>query len=314
MLASTYLTCNEDGKCTLKITPPRRQKKLSLIFTKEQLITAKSIRVNIDGEPIDDEFNQDLKEDAEESYESYYIVLNQYGKDAAEAIQEDVRSKELEQRLETSMESEEAEMLQKYGSAARTDPALGKYEEEKRSKEEKMKDMKKRLDQQRKYSEEIIKENDLLPSLESIQPFATKEANHQYRVIMRKFNVGHKRRRVTSLISKINMYAAGQKDTLIIRENRIVAWQGILLIVFGVFSMLLSMLLGQFSDPDTLHPRRRKPTPTSSTSSSLGMGTVRMGSQKPSSSSSFKSSGASQKQYPSKAYGGYNPSKNSYSY
>lgn len=235
------------------------------------------------------------------------MVLNQYGKDAAEAIQEEQRRQELEHNLLESVQKEEAELMQKYGSAARTDPALGTYEEEKRTKNEKMMEMKRKLDREQRYPEKIIKDNELLPNLENIEPFAIKEADHQYRVIMRRYNVGHKRRRVTSLITKIKMYASGQKDTLTIRENRILAWQGILLIVFGVFSGLLSLLLGQFSEPDKMIRRRHS---TGRMTSGPSMATVRT------TTTSSRSIGTSRQtlQYQPKAYGGYNPSKNSYSY
>lgn len=303
-IASTYLTCKEDGNCILKIIPPNRKKRLSLAFTKDQLITAQSIQVDIHGEPLDHYHQTD------ESYESYYMVLNQYGKDAAEAIQEERRRQELEHDLLESVKKEEAELMQKYGSAARTDPALGAYEEEKRTKEEKITEMKRRLDKEQRYREKIIKDNELLPNLESVEPFAIQEADHQYRVIMRRYNVGHKRRRVTSLITKIKMYASGQKDTLIIRENRIVAWQGILLIVFGVFSGLLSLLLGQFSEPDKMI---RKGHSTGRMTPGQSMAMVRTNRSMGTSRQTAYSYNT-KPQYQPKAYGGYNPSKNSYSY
>lgn len=309
--ATTYLSCKDDGNCILKIIPPNRKKRLSLTFTKDQLITAQSIQVNIHGEPLD--LDSKTYHRSEETYESYYMVLNQYGKDAAEVIQEEQHRKEIEHDLLESVKKEEAELMQKYGSAARTDPALGAYEEEKRTKEEKIVEMKRRLDKEQRYREEIVKDNELLPNLESILPFAIQEADHQYRVIMRRYNVGHKRRRVASLITKIKMYASGQKDTLVIRENRILAWQGILLIVLGVFSGLLSLLLGQFSEPDKnmarkRHTKGRRGSITNTAHARSNMGITRQMSYRSASQSQ------SQSQYKPKAYGGYNPSKNSYSY
>ena len=300
--ASTYLSCKEDGNCILKIIPPHRKKRLSLSFTKEQLITAQSIQVNIHGEPL----SVDSDPSDEPSYESYYMVLNQYGKDAAEAIQEDQQRQELEHNLLESIKEEEMELMKKYGSAARTDPALGTYEEEKRTEEEKIIEMKRRLDKEQTHKEKIVKDNELLPNLESILPFAIQEADHQYRVIMRRYNIGHKRRRVAPLITKIKMYASGQKDRLVIRENRIVAWQGILLIVFGVFSGLLSLLLGQFSEPDKHMGRKRHTTRRGTTAAhARSMAATRQ--------MSYRNT-TTQTQYKPKAYGGYNPSKNSYSY
>jgi len=48
----------------------------------------------------------------------------------------------------------------------------------------------------------------------------------------------------------ITNYADGKRDALIIREIRNVAWQGIIGIIFGMFSFLLCLLIGQFWEPE----------------------------------------------------------------
>ena len=56
-------------------------------------------------------------------------------------------------------------------------------------------------------------------------------------------------------MNKINLYAKGSKSRLTSHENRNVVWQAIQDVIFGVFSLLLSTLLGQVSDPERTKTR-----------------------------------------------------------
>jgi hypothetical protein len=80
--------------------------------------------------------------------------------------------------------------------------------------------------------------------------FATKESEGTYRVIVRRFNLGHTFRRVQAQMSQVYTYVKKQRQQLHIEEPRNVSWQGILLMVFGAMSFLISLALGQFWDSE----------------------------------------------------------------
>merc|ERR1711862_1063563 len=48
--------------------------------------------------------------------------------------------------------------------------------------------------------------------------------------------------------SKINAYTKGRRSNVIIRESRPVKWQGLVLLILGIFSFVLCLLLGQFAE------------------------------------------------------------------
>jgi hypothetical protein len=239
-----------------------------------------------------------------EVYESYGIVLNQFGKDAAVNEFEIQRESLLHNiMVEESLTLEELEEMEKYGSAAFTDPDLReKFAKQKRPQAERQLPISK----SKRYD---------LPKLEALGDFASVETEGQYMVTMRRYNVRDKRRRVSSLVNKINLYINGTKDRLVIRENRNIVWQGIVGIVFGVFSLLLSLVLGQFFEPQKI--RTRGPgsrTNQFRNASSLNQNSGEIASFAPRTSRSMQQQQQQQQRYGPKAYGGYVPGKSSYSY
>jgi len=76
--------------------------------------------------------------------------------------------------------------------------------------------------------------------------------NTEYIIHPRDFNVGQTRRLSRTAVAKINAYTKGRRTNFILRESRPVAWQGLILLILGIFSFVLCLLLGQFyeeSDP-----------------------------------------------------------------
>ena len=286
--ATTYLSCEGDI-CQLKIIPPYRQKGLKLKLDRKQIVIGKTYKVDEDGEtnrgkPI--------------TFDSYGIVFNQYGKDAV-IDKFDLQRAGLQKKVDEALTEEDMLEMQKYGSA---DPDLReKFAKQKRSRAER--------DLAGETPKKILRNNDL-PSLKGLEDFAVREADGQYLLTIRKYNVGHKMRRVSALVNKINLFATGSKDRLLIRENRIVVWQGIVGMVFGIFSFLLSLLLGQFSDPDnrvkTRGPGSRMASRTMASYSSHSAAAI------PSRQSNRVQS--TRTSNTTKAYGGYVPGKSSYTY
>ena len=68
----------------------------------------------------------------------------------------------------------------------------------------------------------------------------------EYVIHPRDFNIGQTRRMARTTVSKINAYVKGRRATCIVREARSVAWQGLVMLILGIFSVVLCLLLGQF--------------------------------------------------------------------
>ncbi|KAL7503514.1 hypothetical protein ACHAXN_001300 [Cyclotella atomus] len=68
----------------------------------------------------------------------------------------------------------------------------------------------------------------------------------EYNLHLRDFNVAQTRRLARTAVSKINAYAKGRRSSFTIREARPVSWQGLTLLILGIFSLILCLLLGQF--------------------------------------------------------------------
>ena len=80
--------------------------------------------------------------------------------------------------------------------------------------------------------------------------FATKETDGKYRVVVRRFNLGHTFKRVQSQMSKVYTYVIKRREQLHIEEPTNISWQGILLMTFGAMSSLISIALGEFWESD----------------------------------------------------------------
>jgi len=93
--------------------------------------------------------------------------------------------------------------------------------------------------------------NSLEPLSRIVQP---NEAG-EYIVQMRRFNLGQSRRKALTTVTRINSYIRNRRHKLQIRETKHVAWQAIVAIVLGIFSLILSLLCGQFWEPEAIRHR-----------------------------------------------------------
>ena len=70
----------------------------------------------------------------------------------------------------------------------------------------------------------------------------------KYRLIPKTFGARHSQRRVRSMILKIESYVKFKRQKLVIIETASPAWQGIVLIVLGVVTVMITCTLGQFTN------------------------------------------------------------------
>ena len=99
----------------------------------------------------------------------------------------------------------------------------------------------------------------LLPYVDSLESTASDTADidpsltlKQYRLIPRKFGTRHNQRRVRGMVQKIEGYIKHRRQKLVIHENAAPAWQGIVLIVLGATTLLITIALGQFYDEEVV--------------------------------------------------------------
>ena len=80
-----------------------------------------------------------------------------------------------------------------------------------------------------------------------IGPFAILSHDSlEYIIHLRDFNVDKTHRLARTTVSKINAYVNKKRTSFIIREERPVMWQGLVLLILGIFSFVLCLLLGIF--------------------------------------------------------------------
>ncbi|GKZ00802.1 hypothetical protein MPSEU_001031900 [Mayamaea pseudoterrestris] len=70
----------------------------------------------------------------------------------------------------------------------------------------------------------------------------------RYRLVLRKFRIAQSKRRVRTILSKIDAYVKHRRTQLVVKETSPPSWQGILGIVLGLMGALLTLLIGQLWD------------------------------------------------------------------
>jgi hypothetical protein len=96
-------------------------------------------------------------------------------------------------------------------------------------------------------AQEILNEEH---DLAKLKPYLTKVDNDEYRIIVKQqVPVSFlSKRRIRTMTQKIDSYIKKRRNHMIARETSGPAWQGIVLLVFGIMGFLLTLLLGQFQD------------------------------------------------------------------
>lgn len=76
----------------------------------------------------------------------------------------------------------------------------------------------------------------------------------QYRLIMKLHQLGQSKRRVRTILTKIESYIKRRRQSLLVKEHGAPSWQGVLGIVLGIVGFLLTILIGQFWEEDDRPP------------------------------------------------------------
>lgn len=82
-----------------------------------------------------------------------------------------------------------------------------------------------------------------------LQRYQKEDGKSYYRLIPRQLNVRQSKRRVRTMVQKVESYAKRRRQKLVVKESSAPSWQGVLLIVFGVVILLITIILGQFQEP-----------------------------------------------------------------
>jgi hypothetical protein len=97
--------------------------------------------------------------------------------------------------------------------------------------------------------------------LQPIEQFTSQDENTENRVLnMRRFNLGHTKRRTATMTGKVDSYILQRRHQLVIKENAALSFKGIMALVLGLFGILMTALVGQLwdEDPKTGGPGTRR--------------------------------------------------------
>lgn len=98
-----------------------------------------------------------------------------------------------------------------------------------------------------------------------------KETN-EIQITMKKHFRDTRRGRIRSQHSRIKRYMEGKRTKVTLRESKGPSWIGILSIIFGLFSAILTVLVGQFWDENDHSYKRKKRLSNNNAASSVRIG------------------------------------------
>ena len=112
-------------------------------------------------------------------------------------------------------------------------------------------------------------EQDLSP----IKPYVEDMGNGQYRLVMRKFRIAQSRRRVRTMVQKVDSYIKRRRQKLVLKENAVPSVVGVVAMVISAVGFILTILIGQFwedsAKPKNAGPGARRGSPKTQTSRTL---------------------------------------------
>jgi len=217
-IASIWLTCTAED-CTLQITPQGRRGTTEVDFARRQLLNAEPIKVDLDGNFV--------KKDDSDPYSNMY---------------RDPRRKKGKQKYRPGFEKGP----DKEGNYDSYHLVLQPLQDAEKNEE------KAAGGTQEEDDDEVVSD------FSTIKEYTRVDDKGQLVLQMRRFNLGETRRRTRIMVNKVDAYVKKRRHKLILKENAGLSFLGIFSMVFGLFVLCLTILLGQFMEEP---PKRRQGGP-----------------------------------------------------
>jgi len=254
--ASMNLDCKKDG-CILQINKPKTftprnnsnisssKRKVRIEFTRDQLVRSDNVLWDPTADQVVENFGlssptYDSKEEEE---------MDNDGKKRPNKQWKKQKKKKKKKKFNSKMWGpDDNGNYHSYIIVLRdTTPDLDETGSNGREEDESP-SMKMARQMQRRHHVMMNDPNSLAAKLSQFAIHSGKEDDNslEYHLHLRDFNIEKTRRLARASVSKINAYAKGRRSTFTIREARPVSWQGLTLLIIGIFSLILSLLLGQF--------------------------------------------------------------------
>lgn len=100
-----------------------------------------------------------------------------------------------------------------------------------------------------KHRDESLKTTPMT-DLKPILPFGTINEHGQYVLIFRQMGIAHSKRRVRTVVQKIETYLNQRRSKIVIQEEKDLNWKGIVGLVVGLFGVLVTILFGQLLEEE----------------------------------------------------------------
>ncbi len=212
-IASIWLTCHGQ-ECELEISKPYHRKSTKITFPRQQLLRTQQVKT--------DRHGHFLRED---SSQSDYHMETYTTKDENGNIIERKRSVPINSNIHSTGPDKNGD-YDSY-SIVLEDPASEQYKEK---------------DESQKTT--------LLTDLKPIYPFGTKNEYGQFVFIFRQFGVAQSKRRVRTMVQKIESYVNQRRSKIVVQEETDLSWKGIVGLVIGLFGILVTILFGQLLEEE----------------------------------------------------------------
>ncbi|EEC45627.1 predicted protein [Phaeodactylum tricornutum CCAP 1055/1] len=215
--ASLWMTCHAQD-CVLQISPRGWEKTTTLTFARSQLVDAETVKTSNDGVYLGS--NPDLNEERRQAHNTGKNKKNTHKNKGSVGSYRgpDPEGNYITYAVVLRDDSEEARQHQ-----AESEDGQGQA---------------------------VVR-------LTSVKPFLDVAQDGSFRLIFRQFGITQTRRRVRTMVSKIESYIKHRRQKLVVKENASPSAFAIILMVGGLVGALLTVLIGSFWSDDESYRKQR---------------------------------------------------------